>query len=138
MDGLVLGLDLCDTYTKVSCLEEEKIWTVPTVICKKKNEAEWFIGEEAYAHTLTGTGTLVDKLISQVQKEGTATIDGTKFEAQQLLKQFLGEVLSLPVREYGTDRILSLVVSVRDFNMKLMQAVVKSAAELGIRKKTSM
>lgn len=134
MDGLVLGLDLCDTYTRVSYLEDEKTWTVPTVICKKKQEDEWFIGEEAYAHVLTGTGTLVDKLVSQVQKDGTATIDGTKFEAQQLLKQFLGEVLNLPAKEYQTDVIKELVVAIRDFNMKLMEAIVICAAELGIDK----
>ena len=88
MDGLVLGLDLGDIYTKITCLQDERTWTIPTVICKKKNSDEWFVGEEAYAHTLTGTGVLVDKLVSMVMKDGTATIEGIKFGAQQIFQLF--------------------------------------------------
>lgn len=64
MDELVIGMDLCDTYTKVCCGEEEQSWTVPTVICKKKQTDEWYVGKEAYGLVLTGTGIMVDKLIS--------------------------------------------------------------------------
>ncbi|MEY8336880.1 DUF5716 family protein [Lachnospiraceae bacterium 62-35] len=135
MDGLVLGLDLCDTYTKICCFGEERVWTVPTVVCKKKGGDEWFVGEEAYAHTLTGTGTLVDKLLSQVMKDGTATIEGIKFEARELFSHFLGEVLSLPAREYGTNQVTSLVAAVRDFNVKLMEVILACGEELGIPRK---
>ena len=135
-DGLVLGLDLCDTHTRITCMEEDdgKTWAVPTVICKKKNEDQWFIGEDAYAHVLTGTGTLVDKILSQVLKDGTATIDGIRFEAKELLKRFLGEVLNLPAKERNTNRIKELTVAVRDFNIKLKEAIEDCAASLGMER----
>ena len=44
MEELVIGIDLSDTYTKINCFEEEKSWTVPTVICKKKQEDKWYVG----------------------------------------------------------------------------------------------
>ena len=64
MDGMVVGIDLCDEYTQINCAEEEKTWTIPTVICKHKSSEEWFVGEDAYAHNLMGDGSLVDKLLN--------------------------------------------------------------------------
>ena len=41
MDGLIIGLDLCDAYTRLCCHEREKTWCLPTVICRKKDDDEW-------------------------------------------------------------------------------------------------
>ncbi len=56
---------------RISCNEKEKSWTVPTVICRRKEKETWLIGEEAYAATLLGEGVIVDKLLKMVRKEGT-------------------------------------------------------------------
>ena len=74
MDGLLVGIDLCDEYTQMSCPDEEKTWTIPTVICRNKNVDEWYVGEEAYAHTLKGDGIIVDKLVNLAMRDGTATL----------------------------------------------------------------
>ena len=52
MDGLVIGIDISDTYTRITLLEPEKSWMVPTVICNKKESEEWFVGEAAYGLSL--------------------------------------------------------------------------------------
>ena len=67
MDGLVIGLDLNDDYTQISCYGNEISWTVPTVICRKKEEEIWLTGEDAYAATLIGEGVIVDKLLKMVK-----------------------------------------------------------------------
>lgn len=95
MDGLVIGMDLCDTYTHISCMEPEQTWVIPTVVCKNKNADEWYVEEEAYAHTLVGDGIMEDKLLTQVMKDGTATIGGIKYEGIYLLKMFLEKALEL-------------------------------------------
>ena len=41
MDGLIIGLDLCDAYTRICCHDREKSWCLPTVICRKKDEDAW-------------------------------------------------------------------------------------------------
>ena len=61
MGGLILGIDLCDDYSQISCYNEqiqdveivtinddEAFVRIPTVICKKKGENTWLVGEEAY------------------------------------------------------------------------------------------
>lgn len=99
MDGLKLGLDLCDGYTKLSCLGQDKIWAFPTVVCRKKEEDVWLIGEDAYASALMGDGVIVDKLLKLVKKDGTSTISGIKYRGVEILVRFLEQVLMLPLKE---------------------------------------
>ena len=72
MEKLIVGIDLCDTYTQAAVLGREEAWMLPTVICRKKSAEEWYVGEDAYKYTLVGEGVIVDKLLSLAAKEGTA------------------------------------------------------------------
>ena len=38
MDGLVIGLDLNDDYSQICCYGMEKAWTIPAVICRRKEK----------------------------------------------------------------------------------------------------
>lgn len=143
MDGLVLGLDLCDGYTQLSCWGREESWTFPTVVCRKKEEDAWLIGEEAYARALMGDGIMVDKLIQLVLKDGTATIAGTKYRGMELLGRFLEKALTLPL-ETGTDaeeqeseeraggRIKQLVITVPKIEAHLVDCLMYCADYLEI------
>jgi hypothetical protein len=132
MEGLIVGIDLCDTYTKINGLDEDKTWTLPTVICRSKTAEEWYIGEEAYAHTLQGDGIIVDKLVKLAKKDGTATLGDKKYEAKELLTQFLKEILDLPKREYANEEIRSLVISVRCLDAKVIEVLNDCTRALGI------
>lgn len=132
MDGLIIGLDLCDSYTKVSCLEEDRTWTMPTVICKKKKEDQWLIGKEAYASALVGDGIIADKLVKMVSKEGITTIEGVKYTGEELLKLFLEQVLRLPAQELKKEQVSQMVVTLHTVDSKLMDALMYCADYLKI------
>lgn len=132
MDGLVIGIDLCDNYTHISCMEPEQTWVIPTVVCKNKNIDEWYVEEEAYAHTLVGDGIMEDKLLTQVQKDGTATIGGIKYEGIYLLKMFLLKALELPKKASGKEDVASLVIAVDCLEVKLMDSLLYCADYLKI------
>lgn len=132
MDGLVIGLDLCDAYTQISCFEQEKSFTIPTVICKKKNTEEWYVGEEAYGFTLLGEGIIVDKLLKLVLKDGTATISGVKYTGFTLLSLYLLRALELPQKEWGCTQIKQLVITLQSIDVKLMDALLLCTDELKI------
>ena len=130
--GLIIGVDLCDAYTQISCYEKEKNWTLPTIICKCKNEDEWYVGEEAYARNLVGNGILVDKLLNLVSRDGTATIENVKYEGIRLLELFLEQALRLPREEYKTEEIDQLAISIPSLSGKSMDAFYYCADYLGI------
>ena len=132
MEELVVGIDLCDSYTQVCCAEEEAVWTIPTVICRHKTAEEWFVGEEAYAHNLKGDGVIVDKLVKLVRKDGTATLGGIRYGARELLSLFLERALEAPKRELGAGRISQLVVTVNNMEPRLMEALYAFGQRLGL------
>ena len=130
--GLLIGLDLCDAYTQISCYEEEKTWTFPTIICRSKSGDEWYVGKDAYACNLVGNGVLVDKLLNLVSREGTATIDGVKYEALKLLEFYMGRVLKLPATEFQDEEIDELVITLPSLERKVMDSFLYCADYLGI------
>lgn len=132
MEGLVLGIDLCDSYTQISCLENDKSWMIPTVICREKEAENWYIGEDAYAHTLIGDGVIVDKLLKLTSRRGTATIGGIRYEAVTLMELFLRKILELPQQVYGVTAIAQLVVTLKSIDTVVMEALRECAARLGL------
>lgn len=132
MDGLIIGLDLCDAYTRICCYDREKSWCIPTVICRKKDGDSWFIGEEAYAQTLVGDGIIVDKLIKMVRKKGTATLGGIKYEGLELLTLFLEKILKFPMEEFFSEEVKQLVITMQKVDVRLMDSLMQCADSMGI------
>ncbi|MEI3176575.1 MAG: hypothetical protein V8S96_09180 [Lachnospiraceae bacterium] len=109
---LRVGIDICDDYTQVACydprtmeaesiglMEEEASSWCRRWSAKKKGADSWFIGEEAYRCALYGRGTMVDKLVKLAQKGGTATIEGIRYTAEDLMKILIRQILKLPLPE---------------------------------------
>ena len=132
MEKLIVGIDLCDTYTQAAVLGREEAWMLPTVICRKKSAEEWYVGEDAYKYTLVGEGVIVDKLLSLAAKEGTSTLGGVKYGGMELLQRFLGSILAMVRAEYAGQRIDELVISLKNLEMKLLEGLTASVEALGI------
>lgn len=132
MDGLLVGVDLCDEYTQINCPEEEMLWTIPTVICRNKYADEWYVGEEGYAHTLKGDGIIVDKLLNLAMRDGTATLGDVRYGGKELLFLFLERVLKLPAKEYQKTNISRVVFTVKRLDPKMNRMLREIGARLGM------
>ncbi|MBQ7795729.1 MAG: hypothetical protein IJ374_04105 [Lachnospiraceae bacterium] len=132
MEKLIIGIDLCDTYTQAAVLGREETWVLPTVICRKKTIEEWCIGEEAYKYTLVGEGVIVDKLLSLALKNGTSTIVSTKYDGIWLLSKYLEKLLDMIRAEYPGVPVAQLVISLKNMEMKLMDQLMGCADYLQI------
>lgn len=132
MEKLMIGIDLCDSYTQVSVLGREEAWVFPTVICRKKTKEEWSIGEEAYKCTLLGDGVIVDKLLSLALKDGTSTISSIKYEGRAILRKYLEKVLDMVHAEYPDMPVAQVVIALKNMEMKLMDELMSCAEYLGI------
>ena len=136
MNELIAGIDLCDEYTQVSCGDEEKAWTFPTVIFRHRAAGTWSVGEDAYAQTLRGEGSLTDKLVKLVLKDGTATLDRVRYTAKELLELFLERVLCTVKKDLETeDAFQGLVFTVRSLDERLVETLYSCGEKLGLEKK---
>ena len=132
MDRLIIGLDLNDDYTRIVCHGQEKSWTIPTVLCRRKDEEVWLTGEEAYACTLVGEGVMVDKLVKMAAKGGTSTIGEVRYTGSGLLNLFIRKVLEYPKKEFGVENIGQLVVSLHRVDAGMMDLFLTCADSLEI------
>jgi len=140
--GLILGIDLCDDYSQVYSYtpgqaevhteSEDTFERIPTVVCKKKGVDEWLIGEEAYRVALFGGGTMVDRLIKLVRKDGSATIEGVRYSAEQLLEHFLQKLLELVGKKDDSTEVSGLVLAVHELEGRLNDALIRVTERCGI------
>lgn len=147
--SLYIGIALNDELTDIAVNGDSQQDSVPTAVCKEKGRDSWLVGEEAYQTALKGKGSLVDKLASLLRKDGTATIDGRCYSAEELLGHFFRELLqrqlaALAEAEAQEDEeaeareipaiaeITTLVLSIRKPEPKLLQSLKKVLRNLGI------
>ncbi len=132
MGGLIIGLDLCDTYAQISCGGKDKVWNLPAVIGRKNTEDRWFVGDDAYGANLAGDTVIVDKLLSLAQKNGTAVIGDTEYSGQELLQRFLKQAVALLGKEYKTDRVNQMVITIPSVDSRMMDCLLYCADYLEI------
>lgn len=132
MEGLIIGLDLCDAYTQISCVGKEKIWSFPTVLCKKKEEDLWVVGEDVHSRYLEGGYVRMDKLFGLSRRDRTFVIDRKEYSGLELLRRFLKLVIGRVLRECGEKRILQLVITLVQVDSRMMDRLLYCADYLGI------
>lgn len=130
-NGLVIGLDLCDSHTQAALSGNEKIWTFPTAICRKKDGGQWKIGDEAYALKLSGEGELFENLLTLGPKKEVSAGEA-KASGRELLQRFLRQVLDKVKQECGTGRILQLVITLPWVNGRVMDCLLYCADYLEV------
>lgn len=141
MDGMIVGFDLCDTYTQIAIYDEEAkeakgceftkdLEEIPTTICKSRRKDEWKIGEAACEMALLGAGIVVDKLLRLVKKNGHATLENRTYKAQELLEIYIREALHYITEKYEKP-IGRLVFTVNDFDRILLDNIMRSVRNLG-------
>lgn len=132
MEGLVIGLDLCEFYVQICCWGKEKTWTFPAVLCRKKDEELWYVGDEAYSCNLAGEGILIDKIPMLAGKGETVSIGDKKYGSREILREFLRQVLSYPRTAFKTEKISQMVITLPKPDSQIMDCLLYCADDLGI------
>lgn len=148
---VIVGYDLCEDYTQVSCYsyktheaipistrEGNEDCLIPTALCYKTDTKQWLFGKEAYSGIKNGSGILVDKLLSRLVNDEEITILGVKYSAQAILEKFLRKTLTL-VRDYfPTEPITKLVLTIRNSEPDFIEKLYNTLSLLGIGKDRAM
>lgn len=144
-EGLIIGYDLCQDYCRVSYYkegqqepedlifsQEQNPYLIQNAVCKMKGEDRFLIGQEAYGNVLLGNGMVVDKILRLVKRDGFASFEGKRYEAEELLLVFLQETLQVLFRLTKTEQIRQIVFSVQELDPKIMDAVIHCMKQLKI------
>lgn len=144
---LLVGVDLCEDMSQITCFnmvsfEPESIclngdaekYLIPTALFYRRDTAEWTFGEEAIAWNREKDGVLVKGLVSKASKEEDVVVDGRTVKPEFLLERYFKRLLGLLKAEYPNNTIRSLVITVKEKNMILIQNIYSALQKLGISK----
>ncbi len=147
MAGLLVGFDLCDVYSHICVVNHEANrledifyddtnhnLMMPTAICKCRGIDQWKIGQDALESALSNTGIIVDKLLRLVSQEGTSTLEGVCYRADELLVLYvqyaLEKILQLQNEE---DYIEQIVFTLRKLDIPIMDAIMQCMENMKIK-----
>ena len=143
--GLILGIDLCDSFSQISVYSPEKNAPDPlliggtdasgmisTTLCKVRGEDRWLIGTEAYQRALMGEGNMVDKLVKLLMRDTSATIEGVRYTAVDLMAAFIEQLIRLPKIVYREEEIDSIAFSLRVLDPDLLDRLTEACDKCGI------
>ena len=143
--GLILGIDLCDSFSQISVYSPEKNAPDPlllggsdaggmisTTLCKVKGSDRWLIGTDAYQRALMGEGTMVDKLVKLLMRDTSATIEGVRYSAVDLMAAFIEQLIRLPRIVYKEEEIDSIAFSLRVLDPDLLDRLTEACDKCGL------
>ena len=129
-----IGISLDDDYTNVCINDETVTKPLPTVIARNKKDDHWTVGEEAYKETLAGVGVIVDKLVSLLEKNGTATIARVKYTATDIVFHYFQELLRTEEDPKEEDRSEDIVVvTIRKPSRSMVEKLRAAILRTGVR-----
>ena len=144
---LIVGYDLCEDYTQISCYsykasepvpigirEEDEQNLIPTALCVKADTRQWLFGEEALACGADNGGIVVDHLLDKLIKGESIQIYDQTFHPEALLEKFLRKTLMLIKRYFPTEQISKMVVTVRNTSPELVESIYSALEQLGLEK----
>lgn len=149
--SLLVGFDLCDDITQISCFntktseidaicknKEQNASSIPTVLTLKNGTNEWFFGKEAMDCAKLEQGTRIDHIVSRIISRDKFIIDNTEISAITILEKYFRKTLSLLKQYYPNDSIKQLVITVEELNRDMIQTIYQALDKLGIQKDRAM
>ncbi|HEX3075673.1 MAG TPA: DUF5716 family protein [Lachnospiraceae bacterium] len=144
---LLVGLDLCNDYTQISCYsmktyEPESIcytnddskYMIPTVLGVREDTKDWLFGEEALLMAKSKEALLVDNILERIIRKEEIYIYDVRFTGSALLEKFFRKTLSLLKRYYPNETVSKLVITIKELDMALIHAIYKALDSLSLGK----
>ena len=110
-------------------------FSIPTVLCKRRDVGQWFYGKEAIKYAELGEGTLVPNLLSLAKKGSMVEVDGTEFDPVALLTLFVKRSLALLSMVSGPENITGIMFTCDDLDHRMIEVLTQMAAGLGLKNK---
>lgn len=146
-NNMIVGFDLCNDNSQISCYDmrtyepksicvtsDDSKYMIPTVLAVKKDTLEWYYGEEAISLSNNNSAVLVKNIIDAIIKKESIDVYETRFMGVTLLEKFFRKTLSLLKRDYPNEKIGKLMITIKELDRNLIEAIYEALSKLGLQK----
>ena len=147
-EGTYLGIDINSRNTVLSIyksnMEEpvtvstvlgEENYSIPTILAKRFGMGQWFFGEEAALKSRVKEAAIVEDLFGQALRDEEVFLDGTTYQARDLLVIFFNKLFSIPGPMAAMGEVEKLVICVEQVNLEIMELMNYVVLKLDIDSK---
>lgn len=147
-EGAYLGIDINSRNTVLSIyksnMEEpvtvstvlgEENYSIPTILAKRVGMGQWFFGDEAISKSRVKEAVLVEDLFGMALRNEETVVDGTTFEARELMVIFFNKLFSIPGPMAALGEVEKLVICVEQISLDVMELMNYVVQKLGIDSK---
>lgn len=143
---LLVGMDLCDDVTQLSCYRSElqdvipvgrvvgreREYECPTVLSFRPRKKEWLFGTEALLAAEREEVVLFRHMLNQISEKNEVTAGDMTISAVDALVRYFVKLLSCLKEYFPSETILKLVVSVPEKTENLTRALTEALTKIGI------
>ncbi len=126
-----VGIDLNEKYAMVSYYAQgmsepgtfsmvtgSEAYQIPVCLCKKKDGMQWLYGEEAKRYAKEENTVCMDGLLKKALASESVELEGTLYEAADLLFLFLKKLLTLPPQNGEEPLPEKIVITTENMNLE--------------------
>ena len=143
---LMVGMDLCDGVTQLSCCRlesdeavpvgrlvgKEREYECPTVLSFHPSRKEWLFGTDAIVASEKRKVILFRHMIQQISENREVSSGDMTITGVDALARFFVKVLSCLKEYFPNETIRKLVVTVFDNNDNLTETITEAMKQIGI------
>jgi hypothetical protein len=143
--GAYLGIDISAKSTVISLYKSnmdepatvstvlgEENYSIPTVLAKRIGMGQWYFGDEALSKVRVKEAVLVEDLYSQALHSEQIFVDGTTYEAKDLMVIYFNKLFSIPGPMAAMGDVEKLIICVEQVNLEVMELMNYIASKLSI------
>lgn len=144
--GIVVGYDMNDEYAQISyCFSDKeeietlavvagtKQYSIPMVLCRKKETNQWLFGKEAVKCAKEGGGFPVEKLVSLARGTEPVDVGGESFDPVALLALFIKRSLSLMNLIAPVEWLDGMMLTVDCLDGRMVEVLARIAVNLNLK-----
>lgn len=144
--GIVVGYDMNDEYAQISYSfsDKEEIetlavvagtkqYSIPMVLCRKKETNQWLFGKEAVKCAREGGGFPVEKLVSLARGGEMVDVGGESFDPVALLALFIRRSLSLMNLIAPVEWLEGMMLTVDELDGRMVEVLARIAVNLNLK-----
>ncbi|MCR5203104.1 MAG: hypothetical protein K6D02_08490 [Lachnospiraceae bacterium] len=144
--NICVGVDLSDSITQISCYDDSKkepisigvsyngnmVYEIPTVLGYNIVNGMWYYGQEASEKGEAGKCISFRNILKLAAERDIYRAGTYKFNTYELLKRFVGRVLTIIKAKYPYDKISMLTLTVDELTGPIKMKLVRILEENNI------
>jgi len=130
---LIIGYDLCDDYSTISCYNEKKkepesicmagnkiSHQIPSALFKDRMTGEWSFGEAALQNTNEKEGWLFENFVSEYEVTPFLCVYGEQYEKRELIEKFVALSLTSLNNYYPVNKVDVITFTIPELGQTLV------------------